>query len=303
MLDWARGEVRPVALESLGQSYRRYRLCDVEAEAVMARSLRRYGQMSPLVVCLREETPEVLDGFKRLSAARSVEMKTLCCRLLEVDERTAKAAIYGLNRAGRPTCELEEAWIVQALVREDGLTQVEAAELLGRHKSWVCRRLALLEKLSPEAKEDLRVGLLTPTAARSLTQLPVGNQAEVLVTARREDLTSVELRGVVELLKSAASREQTEYVLLKPREALQQAKGMVVRSLDPRLSTVGNRLARQLGLLLELLARLENWLRHRGRAELSFGDREVLIPSFVHLGCTGRTVADLADDLVEDLRS
>src|ERR1700689_4002481 len=39
---------------------------------------------------------------------------------MEADGRTAKAAIYGLNRAGGRTRELEEAWIIQALVREDG---------------------------------------------------------------------------------------------------------------------------------------------------------------------------------------
>jgi hypothetical protein len=33
------------------------------------------------------------------------------------------------------------------LVREDGLSRFEVAALLGRHKSWVCRRLALLAKL------------------------------------------------------------------------------------------------------------------------------------------------------------
>jgi KorB domain len=51
--------------------------------------------------------------------------------------------------------KLEEAWIVQSLIRDDGLSQVEVAELLGRHKSWVCRRLALLEKLYTEVREDL----------------------------------------------------------------------------------------------------------------------------------------------------
>jgi len=66
---------------------------------------------------------------------------------------------------------------VHALVRNDGLTQVEVAELLGRHKSWVCRRLALLEKLGPEGRADLQVGLLTATAARQLVRLPAGNQA------------------------------------------------------------------------------------------------------------------------------
>ena len=98
--------------------------------------------------CLRDEKPQVLDGFTRWEAARQVRgMTTLSVRLIDVDDRRAKAAIYGLNQTGRRPHELEEAWIVRALVREDGLSQAEVAELLGRHKSWVCRRLALLEKL------------------------------------------------------------------------------------------------------------------------------------------------------------
>ena len=104
---------------------------------------------------------------------------------VEVDERAAKAAIYGLNSIGGRPSELEEAWIVQALVREDGLSQVEAAVLLNKHKSWVCRRLALLERLGAEAQADLRLGLLSPGLARQLTRLPVGNQAAILSTARR----------------------------------------------------------------------------------------------------------------------
>ena len=62
-------EVRPTALDRLGLAYRRYRLPDPEAEAAMAGSLRRYGQLSPLVVCPRQEAYQVLDGFKRLAAA------------------------------------------------------------------------------------------------------------------------------------------------------------------------------------------------------------------------------------------
>jgi ParB-like chromosome segregation protein Spo0J len=89
-----------------------------------------------VVVCRRQERYELIDGFKRLGAARNLShIPHLSARLLEADERTAKAAIYGLNRAGGRTRELEEAWIIQALVREDGMSQVEVAELLGRHKS------------------------------------------------------------------------------------------------------------------------------------------------------------------------
>ena len=63
------GALRSLSLDQLGQNYRRYRLPDPEAEADMVGSLRRYGQLTPLVVCLREETSEILDGFNRLAAA------------------------------------------------------------------------------------------------------------------------------------------------------------------------------------------------------------------------------------------
>src|SRR5262249_12975080 len=156
-------EVRPCAVTQLGEHYRRYRLPDPEAESAMARSLQRWGQLAPVVVCVREDRPEVLDGFKRLTAARSLGLETLSVRWLAADERTAKAALYSLNCTGGRPRDWEEAWIVHALVREDGLTQLEVAGLLGRHKSWVSRRLALVEKLVDEARADLRLGLLSVT--------------------------------------------------------------------------------------------------------------------------------------------
>jgi len=301
MVGWDEGEVRPVAVTTLGERYRRYRLSDPAAEEAMARSLRRYGQMAPVVVCLRGESAEVIDGFKRLSAARLLPLSTLSARLLAADERVAKAAIYGLNRGSRPTQELEEAWIVQALVRDDGLSQVETAELLGRHKSWVCRRLALLEKLAPEARQHLRLGLLSARLAREVVRLPAGNQAEVLQVARRDGLNASEVAGVVELWLRSASREQQEYVLAKPREALQQARGSPPLACDPRMSVAGNRLARQLAYLLDGLERMEHWLLHRGRAQLTATDQRLLTPPFTRLLRDALAVSELVEDLLKEM--
>ena len=136
MLHWVEEGIRELAVEEIGDHYGRYRLHVPDAERVMARSLERYGQISPVVVCLREGRYELIDGFKRVAAAKTIGgMDRVSIRMILVDDRGAKAAIYGLNRAGGRTRELEEAWIVHALVREDGLTQVEVAELLGRHKT------------------------------------------------------------------------------------------------------------------------------------------------------------------------
>ncbi len=293
---WNTGEVRPMAIEALGQRYRRYRLSDPAAEEAMARSLRQYGQASPVVVCLRDEQAELLDGFKRRGAAPLAGLRTLSVRIVEVDEATAKAAIYGLNRVGTQPSELEEAWIVQALVREDGLTQVQVAELLGHHKSWVSRRLALLERLCEEARGELRLGLLPATLARQLVRLPVGNQPMVLSAARRESLTAAETHGIIELLRGAHA-EQEAFILERPREALLQAEGVQGPIRDLRLSPGGNRVARQLRYLLDALGGMEQWLRYPGLAELKRSDRVLLLPRLERLAQDAQTVAALVHDL------
>src|SRR5277367_4854914 len=103
-MGWDNGSVRPVALAELGQQYRRYRLADPHAEEAMAGSLRRWGQLAPVVACVRAEKLALLDGFKRWTAAHQViGLTSLSVRVLEVDERMAKAAILGLNRDQRAT--------------------------------------------------------------------------------------------------------------------------------------------------------------------------------------------------------
>ncbi len=302
MPDWAVEEFRALRLEEIDVRYARYRLSVLEAEEAMARSLRRYGQIAPIVVCLRDEVPVLVDGFKRLAAARGLKgLGTLSARRIEVDERNAKAAMYGLNRIGRHFGELEEAWLVQALVREDGLSQVEVATLLGRHKSWVCRRLAMLEKLCGEAQEDLRLGLLAPTMARQLTRLPAGNQQGALETARRNSLSAVELRGVTDLLLASGTQAKANFVLERPREALRESLAGEVRGWDPRLSAAGNRVSRQLAALLDQLARMANWLRHHGRGDLALCDRSVLEPAFTRLASEAPSVAELTDDFLKEI--
>jgi ParB-like chromosome segregation protein Spo0J len=296
-------EIHYFALELFDERYACYRLAGREAEAEMVASMRQFGQMSPVVCCLREERPRMIDGFRRLWAGRRIqEIRELSTRLIEVDDRQAKAAILRLNQSGRRIHVLEEAWLAYALVREDGLSQLEVAELLGKHKSWVCRRLALLERLAEEARQDLQLGLLSPYAARQLIRLPCGNQKECLECVRRESLTAGEVREVVDLLLASSTRQQKEYVLAKPREAVAQARGGPLRSWDPRLSTAGNRVARRLGWLLDNLAGMENWLRHRGRGELSLGDGVVLCAGFERLGRDGRVVGELAEDLAKEMR-
>lgn len=55
MLRWASEDLLHLKREEIGEHYGRYRLHVPEAERAMARSLKRYGQLSPVVVCRRQE--------------------------------------------------------------------------------------------------------------------------------------------------------------------------------------------------------------------------------------------------------
>lgn len=291
-----------LSLEEIDLGFRRYRLERKDAEQAMAQSLRRYGQLSPVVICDVDGRRMLVDGFKRHAAAREVKgINSLWTRQLDVDISTAKAAVYTLNAMKGAVQALEEAWIVYALVREDGLSQPAVATLLGRHKSWVCRRLALLEKLAEPAREDLGLGLVSPTVARQLTRLPAGNQVEVLEAIRRESLNAAETRGVVDLVLDSGTDEKRRFVLEKPRQAIRESEGDVPRSWDPRMSGAGNRVSRQLAMLLDLLGAMHSWLRYRGRGVLQLTDRKPLRPGFERLHKEAGEIAELTADFLEEI--
>ena len=100
MLRWADDNIRELECQEIGEHYGRYRLHLPEAERAMARSLERYGQLSPVVVCRRQERYELIDGFKRLGAARNLaHIWHLSARLLEAERRPCDVSAELLVRA------------------------------------------------------------------------------------------------------------------------------------------------------------------------------------------------------------
>lgn len=213
-------ETMKIATAAIGERFAPLRIADPAAERAMLCSMRKFGQLTPVVVCrIAPGKQELLDGFKRLRAGRQLGLKELTARRLDVSLRACKAAMLQLNRAGRTISGMEEALVVHSLCHEDGLSQVEIATLLGCHKSWVCRRLALIERLCDEAQESIRLGLLPASLGAELARLQRCNQARLLAAIRKQRLTWRETRQVVAALLSRPKHEH-EAILRSPREAL-----------------------------------------------------------------------------------
>jgi ParB-like chromosome segregation protein Spo0J len=207
-----------LALSGIGERLAPLRLTDPLTEQALLHSLQKYGQLTPLIACrfAVDQPPELLDGFKRLRVGRQLGWATVAVRPMAVTLRAGKAALVHFNRHGRDISGMEEALVVHSLCHEDGLTQVEIARLLGRHKSWVCRRLTLIERLSDEVQDSIRLGLLPASLGAELSRLQRCNQERLLGVIREHGLTWRETRRVVAVLLATAPQEH-ETILRNPR--------------------------------------------------------------------------------------
>ena len=209
-----------IATARIGERFAPLRIVEPQAERAMLHSMEKYGQLTPVAVCrIDSGEQELLDGFKRLRAARQLGLAELSARPFDLSIRAGKTTMLQLNRVGRAISGMEEALVVHSLHHEDGLNQVEIALLLNRHKSWVCRRLALIERLSDEAQQMIRLGLLPASLGTELSRLQRHNQ-DLLLVAIREHLLSVrETRTVVNALQNEP-RHNHEAILRDPRGSL-----------------------------------------------------------------------------------
>jgi len=212
----------------------------------MKQSLAKHGQMTPLVTTARPEGVELVDGFKRLAAAEALGWPSVSIVVRPLDAMGQWAAMLLLNRGPVSMTTLEEALVLREMVKT-GLTQTEVAELCARHKTWVSRRVGLVDRLHPELIEAMKLGLLHPGSARRLLSLPPGNQLEVSAAAQSAGLGPRDTELLVGLWHRTKEPQARRMLLSEPRASLRRHHPETRRSpLDPRLSPEGQRLCRSL---------------------------------------------------------
>jgi ParB-like chromosome segregation protein Spo0J len=284
-------------LGALDERYGLFRIAQPQHERAVRDSLRRLGQLTAVMAHADGGAIVLIDGFKRLAAARALELSRLRVRVLAIETAAAIAAIYSLNAcASRGLLDLEEAMVVRALVRDHGLDQTQVAELLRRHKSWVSRRLSLVERLSDTVAMDVRTGLVSVTVAREVARLPRGNQPAVSESIRRHGLSSREAAKLVTLFEKSHGAGH-RFLLEHPRESL-AAHGMArgEPSSDPRLGPLTDRLRYRLMTALDQMTALTRLLDESRPSGWTAQERTVLSPMLVQAQGAAALVGDKLGD-------
>lgn len=215
------GDGMLLSLDQLGPSVRNPRqIFDGEAIEELAESIEMHGLQQPLLVRrfpldskngVSATVPlyEIVAGERRYRALRrlaalgrwrSEELK-VPCRIVEADDATVLELALIENLQRQDLTPLEEAEGFARLRKFDGRSwsTADIAKRIGKTQRYVQQRLALVEKLSPEAREALRTGAIDVTQARELTAAAPEVQARLVPKIKSGAYHSAEdLRAAVQ---------------------------------------------------------------------------------------------------------
>lgn len=258
--------VRTEAVSALDQRFRVLRLpCPPPRRAALRASLERHGQQQPALASdgVEKDRLVLIDGFKRVEVLGELGGQVLVA-VATLDAPSSLGMLLSANAGRSGPSGIEEAWVLDVMHRELGLDQTAIAAVVGRHKSWVSRRLQLLSALERQVQDDVRLGLVCASTARELARLPRGNQAAVARAATTHGLSSRQVGRLATVLKRVDPRERRA-VLEDPLAHLPRAPSRAEPRGDPRLSEHANRLRQELLRLQSATNRLEE-LCLEGRA-------------------------------------
>ena len=243
------------------------------------KSMQLHGQLQPVVARIHNGGYQLIDGFKRYYAAEDLMMDSLQCHVLEIDLSQAKVLLMSYNRSNQSMEAWEEAMVLRDLSQKHSLDQRSLARLTGYSRSWVSRRLSLIEKMDDEVSSEIRMGVLTGSHARSLIKLPRGNQGEVARVITTYGLTSRQSDTLVESFLSAKDEDRQRYILTHPEWILERGQeDEEEEPWDVRLSSYGNDLMLGVGYVIQSLQILISRLDDQRRGMLSETEKMIIIP-------------------------
>jgi hypothetical protein len=145
---------RELEIHDIDLRYEPCRVKDARAEGSLLADISARGFERPLAGVASGEQWILIDGFKRLRCARTLNMGYVPCATLGVDEAACITAMLRGPGQKRLTF-LEEARFLQELQRVHGMSLAGIAASVGRSKSWASVRLSALAEMSETVRDAI----------------------------------------------------------------------------------------------------------------------------------------------------
>lgn len=288
-----------VELRTLELKYLPLRVIDPNTQARLVASLAELGQQNAVLVVHRDGRPVLIDGYRRVLALQSLKRDMVLTTRLELAEAEALLLRHRMASAERRSA-LEEAWLLRELHDSFSVSLDELGRRFVRSKSWVSRRLALLQVLPADVQQLIREGRLSMQAAmKHLVPLARGNDewaGRLATTAATAGLSVRQLGELVDAWRYA-NAEQRERIVAHP-ELFLRAKAFVGARQESPPPPHDAELLHELERLTALVRRVRALAVAVGKQHPGVPARDRILTTWQE---TSREVTRLADLLVYGL--
>jgi len=225
------GELRDVPIDLIQRGrFQPRRDMDPAALQELADSIRQQGVMQPVVVRpIAEGRFELIAGERRWRATQMAELDRIPAIIRDVPDDAAIAMALIENIQRENLNPIEEAFALQRLQDEFGLTQAQVAEAVGKSRTTITNLLRLIS-LSEDVRVMLEHGDLEMGHGRAMLTLQPEQQMQV----------------AKQVVAKSLSVRQTEALVRRVQQETpgrKKAKGDV----DPNIRALQDDLAERLG--------------------------------------------------------
>ncbi|WP_148865001.1 ParB/RepB/Spo0J family partition protein [Marinobacter fonticola] len=231
------GELREIPVDLIQRSrYQPRRDMDQTALQELADSIRQQGVMQPVVLRpLPEGRFELIAGERRWRATQLAELDRIPAIIRDVPDEAAIAMALIENIQRENLNPIEEAFALQRLQDEFGLTQGQVAEAVGKSRTTITNLLRLIG-LAEDVRTMLEHGDLEMGHGRAMLTLPPEQQAQV---ARQ-------------VVSKSLSVRQTEALVRRIQQENPSSKKSRKGEVDPNIRALQNDLAERLGARVQI---------------------------------------------------
>ncbi len=272
-------EIKEIDLSRFDLSLSQIRMMHNDRIVKIQESMWLHGQLQPVVARVHNGAYQLIDGFKRYYSACDLMMETLQCRVLEVSLAQAKILVLSYNHTLQTMETWEEALILQDLQKTHQMNQTQLAKVTGHSRSWVSRRLSLIEKIDPEVASEIMMGALTGSHARALIKLPRGNQGEVARTIIHWNLPFRQSNQLVEAWLKETDAARRKELLEHPEYQFFHDDGQEDGyPYDERLSSFGNEMTYVIKDAIQMTHYILDQLSDERMSLLNQGEKVIITP-------------------------
>lgn len=251
------GELREVPIDLIQRGrYQPRRDMDPAALQELADSIRQQGVMQPVVVRpISEGRYELIAGERRWRATQMAELDRIPAIIRDVPDEAAIAMALIENIQRENLNPIEEAFALQRLQDEFGLTQAQVAEAVGKSRTTITNLLRLIG-LSEDVRIMLEHGDLEMGHGRAMLTLPPELQMQV----------------AKQVVAKSLSVRQTEALVRRVQQETPNQKSGKKTALDPNIRALQDDLAERLGARVSI----DHGQRGKGKLVIEYSSLDEL---------------------------